>query len=170
MKTLENFPANNELTHQREAVIRSLVQTASVHGFAPLEVDDGDVTLRTNSVEDVLDVVFSVNLSTLRFTGHGGIHEVEVDLTQAPNEILVDSSGHPKWETCLAKFVDFRKAPQGIKYVIDSDSSGYFCDEDGTVLMSFVTLVNSDQQRNMEANAQRFVSGYNSLGQAFQPK
>ena len=107
-KTLENLVANMDATRQREKVIKFLIRNAANLGFEPLEVDDGgDIALEVGTEDEVLDVVFSVNCSTIRFTGHGRIHEVDVDLTQEPNEIIVDSSGHPKWETCLKEVDKF---------------------------------------------------------------
>lgn len=107
-KTLENLVANMDATRQREKVIKFLIRNAINLGFEPLEVDDGwDIALEVGTEDEVLDVVFSVNCSTIRFTGHGQIHEVEVDLTQEPNEIIVDSSTHPKWEACLQEVDKF---------------------------------------------------------------
>lgn len=107
-KTLENLVANLDATRQREKVIKFLIRNATNFGFQPLEVDDGgDIALEVGTEDEVLDVVFSVNCSTIRFTGHGRIHEVEVDLTQEPGEILVDSSSNPNWEACLKEVDKF---------------------------------------------------------------
>lgn len=108
MKTLAQLPANMQVTRQKESVIKFLVASATNHGFTPLKVDEGEEIIRVSTVDDVLDVVFSVYHSKIYFVnGQGVRHTVEVDLSQDAWGIIVDSSQGSAWDEVMEEIDGF---------------------------------------------------------------
>jgi hypothetical protein len=70
--------------------IQKLVRHAKAHGWSVPSVDDGGEEVPCKSEKDVLDTVFSVDMSRIYFEKEGNVHSALIVLGNSPDEVVAD--------------------------------------------------------------------------------
>lgn len=85
------------------AVIRKAVRLLKSKGWQPVRVWDGECNVRTTNEIEVIDAVFSVDESTVRFShpNHAGTHCFCVVLGNSPSECISDASMGEGWDEAM---------------------------------------------------------------------
>jgi len=90
-------------------VVRKLIRVAKARGWTPVRVDCGD-TLTTSPLEsDILDAVFSVDESVVRFRKDGvrGVHCAVIILGNDGYDCIADASSSPEWDEVTEEVWDY---------------------------------------------------------------
>lgn len=85
------------------AAIRKAVRILKEHGWLPVRVWDGEENQPATNETEVLDAVFSVDESTVRFKHptHKGTHGFCVVLGNSPSECIYDASMGEGWDDAM---------------------------------------------------------------------
>lgn len=85
------------------AVIRKAIRLLKSKGWRPVRVWDGERNTHTTSEAEVIDAVFSVDESRVRFEhlNHAGTHCFCVVLGNSPGECIHDASQGEGWDDAM---------------------------------------------------------------------
>lgn len=100
------MPTDKQLERRiagERAVIRKAVRLLKSKGWQPVRVWDGECNVIATNEHEVIDAVFSVDESRVRFShiNHAGTHCFCVVLGNSPSECIYDASEGDGWDDAM---------------------------------------------------------------------
>ena len=90
-------------------MVRRLIRTAKVHGFAVTKVWDGEEYVKCSTEAEAMDAVFSVDESTIRFKhpDQPKSHCAVIVLGNDGWDAIADGSEGEKWDDVMAEMNEY---------------------------------------------------------------